>query len=175
MLATVKFQQWYNQYHHIFSKALRDNCSLEYDLYLSGNATTRHGIVVDNDACTMVQSCIWDAQNAHIQLDMSAAAVLLGIAPTIISQVGSSLEETSLLFTRQPVLALLVGLVRPAICPTPPFSDASPLNRLYDQVGLACFPVVERRSPQITGRVVEYLLAAAAVANIIWLGYEFSF
>jgi hypothetical protein len=66
MLPAVKFQQWYEQYAHIFTAALRDNCSAEYALYLSGNKTNIHGAVVDNGACTDVQNCIWDVSKLSL-------------------------------------------------------------------------------------------------------------
>jgi hypothetical protein len=46
---------------------------------------------------------------------MASTGVLVGLGPTILSVVGSGLQDTALLACKRPLLALLIGIGRPSV------------------------------------------------------------
>ncbi|KAK4249842.1 hypothetical protein C7999DRAFT_12373 [Corynascus novoguineensis] len=103
--------------------------------------------------------------------NMGAAGVLLGLLPTILSLVGPDAAETGLLAQRRPFLASLIALGSPVVSPHRMFMSNDPVEVLLSKKKPGVWSLIDIRnlgSKQKLGILVtEYLLAAAAVADII--------
>lgn len=116
---------------------------------------------------------------------MSAAAVVLGLAPTILQMVSPSPAETALLSVRRPVLALLLSLASPATVFSEAASYADKIGALSKPLSgqaRGSFPYTAARlfggrggSRNYTASLlslIQYLLALAAVANSAYRTYQ---
>lgn len=108
---------------------------------------------------------------------MAAAAVLLGLLPTTLSLIGSNTVETGLLALRRPLLAGLLAAGTPAVAPMRMFDYDDPIELMSRSsppplsVGLlGC----NMKTMAALVLVAEYLVAAAAVANLAHLSYLLS-
>ncbi|KAI1311999.1 hypothetical protein F5Y03DRAFT_341053 [Xylaria venustula] len=141
--ATTQFIDWYEQYGFVFKSILHDNCSQEYQNYLygvEGNLTTidyRTGGDEPSSITQPVIQCILNNTSDYIKSIMSSAQVLLGLTPTILSLLGPSSTELSLLtvVARRPGLAVLLALACPSVYLSRAFDPSKPLEVLSERVG----------------------------------------
>ena len=94
--------------------------------------------------------------------DMQSATVLLGLTPTIISYIGPTVVDITLVSSYRPVLATLTGLGAPAIFPTRLFKTVSPEKRL--EQGIWKF-ALENPAKAFAVTAIEYLFLGAAIVN----------
>src|SRR3989442_1513997 len=102
---------------------------------------------------------------------MSASQVLLGVTPTILSILGSSVEESSLLYVvgRRPGLAWILALGSPSVYFSRAFQYSIPYDILRGDAGR-----LNQHRPQrwwVTLAIVlaEYVLALGSLLNIALL------
>jgi hypothetical protein len=71
---------------------------------------------------------------------MASAGVLLGLTPTILAAVGSSTDETAVLFTlsKRPLLAIFLAGGSPAVFPMRSFEYQDPIKLLRERRGRVC-------------------------------------
>ncbi|RYP43238.1 hypothetical protein DL770_011776 [Monosporascus sp. CRB-9-2] len=184
----------YDQFNAFFPSwqgLLRDirdnNCSEQYQRYQTEE---------DPDQATTLQliNCMLENMDEFRKVEMGITAILLGLLPSVLQQVGPAVAEVSLLSLRRPVLAALLALGSPCVSvsrdntfnnPVDTFAktsmgasgddaDAKPraitnvLERLHKwRNGSNCLMVVIS--------VVEYLLGAAAVVNVVYQTYQLSY
>lgn len=69
------------------------------------------------ESCYMqpVLSCLLDDMSEFLKSQMASTGILLGLLPTVVSQVGSSTIETGLLALQRPFLAFLLSAATPAV------------------------------------------------------------
>ena len=170
--ATNQFQNWYQEFAFIFETILHQNCTKEYDMYLTGkkhiNGFDRlTGGDPTNQLAQPVVNCILSSTSEFIKSAMASAQVLLGLTPTMLAVLGPSTEETSVLFVvgRRPFLALCLAAGSPAVFPMRSFDGQDPLNILKERQG-------RLRPPQIQGihenviMIVQYAVTIGAITNI---------
>lgn len=149
---------------------MKDNCSTEYDIYLHGQPRSDFKQWLND----YVTNCILDNASETMKMNMQAAAVLLGLTPTILSLVGSSTAETSILALRRPVLAFLLGAGSPSVNPLRSFEYWDPVRGIlkrheeHNDSG-SMHPGTRAR---VTISILEYLVALAAVANVTELAWR---
>lgn len=106
-----------------------------------------------------------------IRADMASASVLLGLTPTILANIGSTVAELSLLSLRRLFLTFLISLGSLVINPgrVVMYEDLFALSDSY-----TCALVIPRicRPWSIVVSIIQYLLAAAAVFNVLQLCYR---
>ena len=95
-----------------------------------------------------------------------AAAVIMGLTPTILASMGPSVAETSLLSAHRPLLSFLISLGAPAVYPTRVFEFTDPYSVLRHKEHVLRLPLLGTRSAIICS-VLEYVFALAAAASII--------
>lgn len=165
-----KYQHWFPQWRVTFTRILQDNCMAPYQDYLT------HGAYADRyDRTIAVTDCILDNMRESEKMGMQAAAVLLGLTPTILGLVGSSTAETSILSLRRPVLSLILSVGSPSVHPLRSFEYWDPVRGilLRKPKEQSQQPVEERRNwGSIVISVLEYALALAAVTNVTELAHE---
>lgn len=86
---------------------------------------------------------------------------------------GNSITEISLLLSRRPLLSYLLAFAAPIIRPFPPFCYPNPLDTLAVQRDRAPYPHFGR-PVQAAVSTAQYLIVAAAVANVTLVAYDLS-
>ncbi|KAM7211233.1 hypothetical protein V8F06_013394 [Rhypophila decipiens] len=189
MRSTSQFQQWYQQYGYVFDSILHNNCTEQYENYRTGvvdpNNIDRLGGGSGSSALTQpVIACIMSNTGEYIKSQLSAAQVLLGVAPTVLAILGPRGDEmgTLLLVGRRPFLFLILACGSPSVYFGRAFEYVSPKTFLADRIHAQTvlkrqefLPVSGAKRTPLTNAIatgVEYFLAIAAVANIVFLDYE---
>ena len=176
--APAQFQWWYPQFGDIFTEIVNSNCSSQYAAYLAGDSIPSDDITLSAIAASdvlvePVVNCILQYTSNFVQTNMQSAGVLLGIMPSVLSVLGSSTEETALLFViaRRPLLTLLLAAGSPVVVALRPFEYREPVGILREREvrfqSLGFF--VGRRALVL---VIEYLLVIVAVANVAHISYQ---
>lgn len=170
-----QFKTWYEEFGPTFEAILRDNCSYEYEQYLT---VPKKDAPIDwltgggntNRLAQPVVNCILRYTSGFILSNMAAAAVVLGLMPTILATVGNSVEETSTLCVigQRPLLALLVAAASPAIFPTRSFEYINPMGLVEPRRGRLRQKKLPPRG-KMAVLITQYLLSVAAIVNTITL------
>lgn len=115
--------------------------------------------------------CILESISEFIKTNMASVAVLLGVMPFALSVLGSSSEESALLYiiSRRPLLNTLLLAGSPVVVTLRFFKYKDPVGILRSREGR--FSSL-RLSPPWVVVLGEYLVALASVANIIHVTYE---
>ncbi|KAK1517865.1 uncharacterized protein CCOS01_12122 [Colletotrichum costaricense] len=150
---------------------MEGNCSAEYERYLT---IPRENATIDwftgggntNRLAQPVANCILGNTSEYIMSNMAAAAVVLGLMPTILATVGNSVEETSTLCVigQRPLIALLVAAGSPAIHPVRSFKYMDPMKLVKSRR----YRLRTERSSAPLRRValaIELLAAVVAIIN----------
>jgi hypothetical protein len=120
-------------------------------------------------------NCILDGMGEFRKTEMGITAVILGLLPTILQLVGPSIAEVSVLATRRPLLAFLLSVAMPSVTTGGPMENpAEALQRSVD-VRIVSGILAQTAWPWLLISAAEYLIAAAAVANVFYLLYQLAF
>lgn len=187
LASLVQFQQWYHEYRLVFNKTLYEDCHDVYEYYLSGIVNWTQfeehdmwtGASKTSALVQPVANCILEHTSPYILVNMASAAVLLGLAPTILATMGSSIEETSTLIViaQRPLLGCFLALGSPSVNPLRTFKYFDPLKILEERKGRKPPPDFERfgkfrMAAEYGVLILEYLLASAAIVNMVMLGLD---
>ena len=123
----IKLQTWYPNFQAHLTYVLATNCTSEYDFY------TTHSPILERTKCNIapVVSCLLGIYDQLGAADMSAATVLLGLLPTMLSLFGCTVEEIGILGLRRPSLVFLLGAGSSAIWPFSSFRASDPRAVLH--------------------------------------------
>ena len=175
-----QFQHWYPHYKDLFSGILHDNCSAQYDAYLERNISNPINQLPITYAwypfAEPVVQCILNATPEFVKSDMAAAAVLLGLTPTILSLVAMGPEESSLMAiaTTRPLLSFLVMAGSPALYIPRSFETDVPLNVLQQRAHHAKFPNFSSKTSAMLV-LLQYVLSIGSIVNCITLSLQLGF
>ncbi|KAH6847426.1 hypothetical protein B0I37DRAFT_375032 [Chaetomium sp. MPI-CAGE-AT-0009] len=117
-------------------------------------------------------NCILAKMDEFRKTEMGITAVVLGLLPTILQQVGPSVAEVSILATRRPLLSLLLGIAMPSVRTDPSMSE--PLERPVN-ISIRSGFLARTLWPWLLISAAEYLLAATAVANVFYQLYQLAY
>ena len=165
------FRAWYPEYRPILSKTLESECSAEYEAWVPGNRPT---VENSNGTATTGQAvvqCILESTSEFMKTNMASAAVLLGIMPFALSVLGSSSEESALLYViaRRPLLTTLLLAGAPVVVALRPFEYKDPVGILRSREGRF---YSLKLGPPWAVVLCEYLVALASVANVVHVTYQ---
>jgi hypothetical protein len=175
-----KFQLWYPEFGFIFDTILHTNCTAEYAVYLAGKKSAEYvniyqftGAVWTNQLAEPVVNCILTSTSPYVQASMASAGVLLGLTPTILAAVGSSTDETAMLFilSKRPLLAVFLAGGSPAVFPMRSFKYRDPIKLLKERRGRLYPPKLSDKG-ELAIMVLEYIVALAAVANVVTVAHD---
>ncbi|ATY58251.1 hypothetical protein A9K55_002916 [Cordyceps militaris] len=160
----------YNQFFPAWDNMLKD--------YLEHNC---------QEVVTNYRNATFNDTHISYEAELSAAAVVLGLAPSILQMVSPTPADTALISLRRPILALLLSLASPATV----FSEAATyasniavLSKPLSQQIRGTFPYTAGRllsagaSVDVSNYVaallsaIQYILALAAVANSAYRTYQ---
>lgn len=171
-------EHFYPNYNHGLQEIIHNNCSETYAIYLQGRrnesnvSPTLRMFSINGVAMTseMVE-CILNNVPEFIKSKMAAAAIVLGLAPTIIATLGVRPQETAMLSVvgRRHLLAFGLAVGSPAINAY----RSSEYNSIIDSLREASHQrpdSIRRLDPFIAA--ISYSLAVASIANIGELTYR---
>jgi hypothetical protein len=116
-LRPLKYQRWYPRNEFYLSLISTQTCNLTLRAY-EGLLDARKELPPVTNYCGAHLSCLLSTVSESAKGDMASASVLLGLTPSILSSLGPTLAEVSLLSLRRPILAILISLGSPAIYPS---------------------------------------------------------
>ena len=116
--------------------------------------------------CYGHENCMLANLPAAYLAKYQAAAVIMGLTPTILASLGPSVAETSLLSAHRPLLSFLISLGAPAVYPTRVFEFTDPYSVLRHKEHVLRLPLLGTRSAIICS-ILEYLFALVAAISII--------
>ncbi|KAK0947549.1 hypothetical protein LTR48_006847 [Friedmanniomyces endolithicus] len=165
---TKAFRQWYPTMRERFTAILQNDCSLEYQQYLTGEVGL-NGLPMLLGAGGMFWanlSCLLGNLMESEKSNMAAAGVALGLLPTILAQAGPSPMEMGLLALRRPVLGFILSAASPALNPFRAFDYRNPAKIPRWKPG----DVVAHKGQPISAvaiGVAELIVGSAALANVM--------
>ncbi|KAF2489027.1 hypothetical protein BU16DRAFT_532053 [Lophium mytilinum] len=133
--------------------------------------------------CQAHERCMLDKMSSDGLANFNSAGVVLGLMPTLLSTIGLSVAETSLLSSYRPLLSFLLSLGAPAVWPTRLLEYSDPTHVLcggssVSEGGSSRGSMLAFRiSPRWAGiahplSAAQYLLAAGAAANVMSTSVE---
>jgi hypothetical protein len=130
-----------------------------------------------DSACTAHQKCILNEMSELSKSYMGSSSLVLGFVPVLFSTLGPSISEVALLSTKRPVLAAILSLGAVGVQQTRVFqynddAVADILEQSTVLPGVIARWLLERRYRCIGTSVLQYLLAALAVANVSWASWD---
>jgi len=170
--AATVFREWYAEYASIFQSTLQAQCSTEYNAWVAGLPPLPEDYAANGttSAKQAVVQCILSNTSEFMKANMASAAVLLGIMPFALSVLGSSSEESALLYVigRRPILTTLLLAGAPVVVALRPFEYKDPVGILRAREGrFYSFNL----GPSWVILALEYLVALASVANVVHVTY----
>lgn len=178
LVFTTQFQHWYPQYHYIWEAIMKENCTEEYERYLTGyrnqsNIDWLGGGGTLSAITQPVMNCILEHSSPYIQSVTTCAQVLLGLTPTILALLGASSDELAMLsnVAHRPVLAALLATGNPSVYLARAFEYYDPKEDLKGKEGR-----LTQRKPSCAYAYLivtaEYTIAMAAVVNVALISYD---
>ncbi|KAF4995059.1 hypothetical protein FDECE_12914 [Fusarium decemcellulare] len=121
-----------------------------------------------------VINCILETMPEFRKAELAAAAVILGLAPTVLQLLSVSYLDTAVLAFRRPGLALLLSMSSSGVRPL----TATEYDDFITKMGTDPFRTNFGRprsfwAPRLVS-LAEYFIAAGAVANNAYLAYQLS-
>ncbi|KAH6850772.1 hypothetical protein B0I37DRAFT_120990 [Chaetomium sp. MPI-CAGE-AT-0009] len=166
------FRKWYPEYGSVFQNTLETHCSTEYAAWAAGLPARPEDYTTNGttSAGQAVVQCILSSTSEFMKANMASAAVLLGIMPFALSVLGSSSEESALLYVigRRPLLTTLLLAGAPVVVALRPFEYKDPVGILRAREGrFYSFNI----GPSWVVLALEYIVALASVANVVHVTY----
>ncbi|CAM1501969.1 Fc.00g039530.m01.CDS01 [Cosmosporella sp. VM-42] len=177
--STVQFKEWYPRYGHIFETIKNENCSEEYQNYLTGfknhsNIDVMGGGGIFTALTQPLVSCILKETSEFIKGSMTGAQVLLGVMLTVLALLGASTDEMAMLTIvgKRPLLTLLLSIGSPSAYISRAFDYTDPADILSKHPNRLkqWRPSEWRYLIPIT--IAEYGIAAAAATNVATISWE---
>ncbi|KAF2103734.1 hypothetical protein NA57DRAFT_69944 [Rhizodiscina lignyota] len=130
--------------------------------------------------CYQHEQCMLDALSSQEIANFNSASVVLGLIPTLLSAIGPTIAEISLLSIHRPFLAFLLSLGAPAVGPQRVFEYSGPAHVLGGSSDGNTHPstlfeisIAKRWEwAQLPLSVLQYALAAGAAANVFMTSLE---
>lgn len=162
-----KFNKWFPEFGGRIDAVSAGVCQVNLQAYL-GNHTARESLpdtVIEY--CFNQNDCIMDNLVESIKSNMGTAQVLLGLTPVILSNFGLRIAEISVMSTQRPLLTLMLAFGAPAVYPTRLLRYDNPFEILRtNSLRLKFFPLQLQKRHAVFISIAEYLIAAAAIANV---------
>jgi hypothetical protein len=171
---TVALSRSYTQYEHFFpaweqliQTQLRNNCSKQLNNYKDRSDT-------DQGSGYNVIGCVLETMPEYRKAELASAAVILGLAPTVLQLMSASYLDTAVLAYRRPGLAFLLSMSSSGVRPL----TATEYDDFITTMGTDPFHTnfgksQSVRAPTIVS-ILEYTIASGAVANNAYLAYQLS-
>jgi hypothetical protein len=161
-----------DSYQHFFpdvraeiTEALTQNCSSLFNSYL------QEDVILYGSYCVKTYSCIVENLDQYTQANMASSGVLLGLTPWLLSTLGSTTIEMSLLSSRRPLLAAMLVLGSPAMNPVRAFVDYNPIETQLSPGDKYLAPSKVSGTTCAFYILLEFVAAAASIANLATMSW----
>ncbi|KAF4493403.1 hypothetical protein FAGAP_10476 [Fusarium agapanthi] len=159
-----QFREFFPAWEPLLKDQLKHNCSAEIEAYLNiSSPALRPGYrVID---------CILNTMPEFRKAELASAAVILGLAPSVLQLLSASYLDTAILAYRRPGLAALLAMCSSGVKPL----TASDYDDFITKMGAessTTFSVPRFVGAKGIVSLVEYIIAAASVANNAYLTYQ---
>ncbi|KAF5723787.1 hypothetical protein FMUND_1523 [Fusarium mundagurra] len=159
-----QFRQFFPAWQSILQDQLKHNCSSEIQDYLNiSSPAVRPGYTVID--------CILTTMPEFRKAEIAAAAVVLGLAPSVLQLLSASYLDTAILAYRRPGLAVLLAMCSSGVRPLTASDYDDFIGKMSAESSTA-FAVPRFVGAKGAVSVVEYFVAAASVANNAYLTYQ---
>lgn len=119
-------------------------------------------------------NCILHHQEEASKAAQAAAAVLLGLMPSMLALFGSTTIETGLLALRRPFLATLLSAAAPMVSPLRSFDYHDSIRPVMWQAGSKSVPMTRGVRGGLVS-LIQYAVGLAALANAVELTHELTY
>ncbi|RGP77937.1 hypothetical protein FLONG3_3894 [Fusarium longipes] len=160
-----QYQNFFPAWDHLIKEQLENNCTEPLNRYNNrSDPTPQLGY--------SVIGCILETMPEYRKAELASAAVILGLAPTVLQLMSASYLDTAMLAYRRPLLASLLSMSSSGVRPL----TATEYDDFIATMGTDPFRTNFGKpksfwAPTIVS-VVEYTIAAATVANNAHLAYQ---
>ncbi|KAH7261944.1 hypothetical protein BKA59DRAFT_7277 [Fusarium tricinctum] len=163
----TQYQQFFPAWDGLIKDQLRMNCTEPFESYQNKSNTRRQ-------AGYYVIGCILETMPEFRKAELASAAVILGLAPSVLQLMSASYLDTAVLAYRRPGLAFLLSMASSGVRPL----TATEYDDFVTTMGTDPFHTNfgKPRSfwiPTVVS-ILEYLVAIGAVANNAYLTYQLS-
>ncbi|KAI0156557.1 hypothetical protein GGR57DRAFT_84851 [Xylariaceae sp. FL1272] len=176
---TNQFQHFYPQHSRQYEFILQNNCSQEFQNYLTGRL---EDFPIDwlgggGKTSVLVQpvvTCLLDTVSEYIKAASSSAQVLLGVTPPILATLGASTDELAMVNVvgRRPLLALLISVGSPSVYLDRIFDFRAPSKMLQLKEGQHVPYTSSSTTKRVLMTAMQYAVVGLAAANIALLNWQ---
>ncbi|KAJ4317496.1 hypothetical protein N0V84_007324 [Fusarium piperis] len=163
----AQYEHFFPAWEGIIKNQLKNDCTQEINNYRN-RSLTRPQIGYQ------VIDCILETMPEFRKAELAAAAVILGLAPTVLQLLSASYVDTAVLAFRRPGLALLLAMSSSGVRPL----SATEYEEFIAKMGTDPFRTNFGNPHSFwaprTVSAVEYFIACASVANNAYLAYQLS-
>ena len=154
--STTKFVEWFPQSLIKLRKAWTGPCKTLYDDFVDKG----------QGQCGPVLNCLLGHGTSELRkTTMASAQVTLGLIPSLLTCVGNSVPEISLVASQRPILTLFLTLGAPGMYPTRVTEYVNPFDVLDEAAFRNTFSGAKGAKQRSAVILVQYLLALAITAN----------
>ncbi|KAF4419330.1 hypothetical protein FACUT_11498 [Fusarium acutatum] len=159
-----QFREFFPAWQPLLKDQLKHNCSAEIQAYLNiSSPALRPGYrVID---------CILTTMPEFRKAELASAAVILGVAPSVLQLLSASYLDTAILAYRRPGLAVLLAMCSSGVKPLTASDYDDFINKMSAESSTT-FVVPRFVGAKGIVSLVEYFIAAASVANNAYLTYQ---
>lgn len=162
-----KFETWFSTYAHHFEKSSTTSCHSTLQQYKHPNVDSdSHSLLIAYHA-----DCILANTTETIKANMASAGVILSLMPSLISFLGPTPAESSILMLERPFLSSLLAIGSPAFYSYRPFDHQSPVEVLK-QPSRSLSRILSTCRVCVLISLLQYLLALAAVINVVTVSLQ---
>jgi hypothetical protein len=162
----TQYENFFPAWEHLIQDQLRKNCSTQLNNYRNRSNT-------DQGSGYTVIGCVLETMPEYRKAELASAAVILGLAPTVLQLMSASYLDTAILAYRRPGLAFLLSMSSSGVRPL----TATEYDDFITTMGTDPFHPFGRLqsawAPTIVS-ILEYTIASGSVANNAYLAYQLS-
>ncbi|KAH7250289.1 uncharacterized protein BKA55DRAFT_569172 [Fusarium redolens] len=159
-----QFQEFFPAWAPLLKDQLKYNCSSKIQEYLNiSSPAPRPGYgVID---------CILSTMPEFRKAELASAAVILGLAPSVLQLLSASYLDTAILAYRRPGLAVVLAMCSSGVRPLTATDYDDFISKMGSESSTT-FGIPRFAGAQAIVSLVEYIIAAASVANNAYLTYQ---
>jgi hypothetical protein len=162
----TSFQAFYPIFGRELARVRDQQCSTAYASYQS--STTYLETLA---RCNVMMDCFYEHVRETVKIQMATTNIVLGLTPTILSMMGSSTIELSVLSTQRPLLALCISLGSPSVWPMRPFEPIDLKEEMRPRAQRMMIPSMGPCA-SIAVTALQYVAVLGSIANVTSIAYD---
>lgn len=163
--SSIRFQYWFSQYAGVFEEISTNACNATLAAYREQYREFY------SPTCEAHVDCMLGEASETLKAKMASAAIFLGILPSMLSMLGPSLTQLTLLTARRPFLSLLIAVGTTGFYLDRLFTVEPPGEHLAPKEDERFMPKIRGDKWGILISIIEYAAAGLSAYNVIYLSY----